>query len=114
MMCDISTPGGCSEVCDGPQHVQLARHGAEDSDRLVNEQGHVDDDEDREHELQRAGKAWALPEKRERKGTEDEEEQDHDPPRAVVPVERGARLSGAHDAHSARPDVNTPEEDNDQ
>ena len=114
MMCDISTPGGCSEVWDGPQRVHLILHRSNDSDHLINEEARVGDDQDREDELQAAREAWAPPEIRERKGTEDQEEQDQDPHWAVVPRERGGRLSGAHDAHSAPRGASAPEEDNDQ
>src|SRR5216117_74448 len=43
----------------------------------------------RGHDLQAAREAGAPPEIEERKGTEDQEEQDQDPHRAVVPLERG-------------------------
>ena len=114
MMCDISTPGGCSEVWDRPQRVHLILHRSNDSDRLVNEEARVGDDQDREDELQAAREAWAPPEIRERKGTEDQEEQDQDPHRAVVPLGRGRSFRRGHGVDSARPGVNAPEEDNDQ
>ena len=114
MTSGIPTPGGCSEVWDGPQRVHLILHRSNESDHLINEEARVGDDQDRQHDLQAAGEAWALPEIRERKGTEDQEEQDQDPPRTVVPLERGGRLSGAHDAHSAPRSVSAPAEDNDQ
>src|SRR5713226_642921 len=105
---------GFSEVGVGPEHVQLVLHRSIESDRLVNEEARVGDDEDRQHDLQAAREAWAPPEIRKRKGTEDQEEQDQDPHRAVVPLERGGRLSEAHDAHSAPRGASPPEEDNDQ
>ena len=123
MTCGIATPacrllppsrGGGSEVCDRPQHVHLGLHRSIDSDSLANEEARVGDDEDRQHDLQAAREAWASPEIWERKGTEDQEEQNQDPHRAVVPRERGGRLSGAHDAHSAPRGASAPEEDNDQ
>jgi len=120
MTCGVATPvsplagssrRGCSEV---GEHVHLARHRSKQSDRLANEESRVGEGQDRQDDFQRAAKAWALPEKRERKGTEDHEEQDHDPRRAVVPLERGGRLLGAHDAHSAPRGASAPEEDNHQ
>src|SRR5437016_9880522 len=69
--------------------LQLALYRPEDSHRLLDEEGHVDDHEDREDDLQAAREAWALPEVREPKGTEDPEEQEQDPRRAVVPLEWG-------------------------
>jgi hypothetical protein len=114
MTCGISAPGGRSEVCDGPQHVHLALHRSQDSDRLVNEDSQVGDDEDRQDDLQGAREAWTSPEIGEPKRTEDQEEQDQDPPRAVVPLERGGRPLRGHDGHSARRAVTVPEEDDDQ
>ena len=114
MTSGIPRPGGCSEVWDGPQRVHPILHRSNDSDHLINEEARVGDDQDREDELQAAREAWAPPEIRERKGTEDQEEQDQDPHRAVVPREGGGRLSGAHDAHSAPRGASTPGEDNDQ
>ncbi len=123
MTCGIATPacrllpaprGGRSKVFDRPQHVYLALHRSNDSERLANEEARVGDDEDRQYDLQAAREAGAPPEIRERKGTEDQEEQHQDPHRAVVPLERGGRLSGAHDAHSAPRGASAPEEDNDQ
>ena len=114
MTSGMPTRGGCSEVWDGLQRVHLILHRSNDSDHLINEEARVGDDQDREDELQAAREAWAPPEIGERKGTEDEEEQDQDPDGAVVPRERGGRLSGAHDAHSAPRGVSAPEEDDDQ
>ena len=114
MTSGMPTRGGCSEVYDGPEHVHLTVHRSNDSDRLVNEEARVGDDQDREDELQAAREAWAPPEIRERKGTEDQEEQDQDPHRAVVPLERGGRPWRKHRTYSARRGVNAPEEDNDQ
>jgi len=122
MTCGIAPPacrlppsrGAGSEVCDRPQRVHLGLHRSIDSDRLANEEARVGDDEDRQHDLQAAREAWASPEIWERKGTEDQEEQNQDPHRAVVPRERGGRLSRAHDAHSAPRGASAPEEDNDQ
>ena len=114
MTSGMPTRGGCSEVWDGLQRVHLILHRSNDSDHLINEEARVGDDQDREDELQAAREAWAPPEIRERKGTEDQEEQDQDPQRAVVPLERGGRLSGAHDAHSAPRGTSAPEKDNNQ
>ncbi len=123
MTCGVSTSRpsaatlatrGFSEVGVGPEHVHLTLHGPKNSDRLANEEARVGDDEDRQHDLQAAREAWAPPEIRERKGTEDQEEQDQDPHWAVVPRERGGRLSGAHDSHSAPRRASAPEEDDDQ
>ena len=114
MTSGIPTSGGRSEVWDRPQRVHLILHRSNDSDHLINEEARVGDDQDRQHDLQAAGEAWALPEIRERKGTEDQEEQDQDPHRAVVPLERGGRPWRKHRTYSARRDVNAPEEDNDQ
>src|SRR5438552_1239241 len=75
-----------SEVSDGPEHVDLARHGSIDSDRLVDEEGHVCDDQHCEDGLQRAREPWAPPEKRQPERTENHEEQDQDPHRAEVPL----------------------------
>src|SRR5438552_19019053 len=80
-----------SEVRYGSERLQLALYRSEDAHRLLDEEGHVDDHEDREDDFQVAREAWALPEVREPKGTEDPEEQEHDPRRAVVPLERGGR-----------------------
>lgn len=125
MTCGIATPAcrlsgpprrgeGCSEVCHDPERIHLVLHCSNESDRLVNEEACVGDDEDRQHDLQAAREAGAPPEIRERKGTEDQEEQDQDPHWTVVPLEWGGRLSGAHDAHSAPRGASPPEEDNDQ
>ena len=114
MTSGIPTPGGCSEVCHDPERIHLALHCSNESDRLANEEARVGDDEDRQHDLQAAREAGAPPEIGERKGTEDQEEQDQDPHRAVVPLERGGRAWRKHRTYSARRDVNAPEEDNDQ
>src|SRR3989475_2717906 len=113
--CQLSGPPrrgeGRSEVCHDPERIHLGLHRSIDSDRLVNEETRVGDDEDRQRDLQAAREAGAPPEIRERKGTEDQEEQDQDPQRAVVPLERGGRLSGAHDAHSAPRGTSAPEKE---
>ena len=123
MRCDPSTSGGssaapsmraCSEVGDGSEHIHLARDRSKDSDRFVNEEGHIGDDEDGQDDLPAAGEAGTSPEIRERKGTENQEEQDQDPHRAVVPLGRCGSPRREHDIYSVPRDVNAPEEGGDE
>src|SRR5437660_1335871 len=65
------------------QAVESFLDPAHDADRLDHEPAGVGDHGDGEHDLHAAREARTVPEIRQAEGTEDEEEQDHDPERTV-------------------------------
>src|SRR5262249_45494324 len=84
------------------QDVQSVFDGAHDANRLHHDPPRVRDHGDRQHDLHAAREPRAAPEVRQAEGTEDEEEEDQDPHRTVVPADRRGRFGDQHAAHSAR------------
>jgi len=70
-------------------HRHTDRHG--DS---LNGQGAAGHHRNREHDLRAPGETGTLPQQRQPEWSEDEEQQEHDRPRTVVPLARAAARNG--------------------